>query len=419
MTKSNQKMGFTYFSSSEQLVDQQLDIWMPSLQASGGAYVIFQGSFDVAIPEDAFIYALRNEMKSYVHFNVILPSAKTFNDTSLLLDIYKKWGCEYVILGDKPNIKHNWSLAEWQYDTLVERFLDRFIPLAYHSMRVGLKPVLAPLQPGGDYWDYAFLELLLDGLYQRKMTSILEHLTLASYGYTYSKPLSWGTGGPEHWPGSFPYQTPEGQEDQIGFNNFAWVQAAGERLTGSKMPVIILDAGRPAPIVKNQDSDQGMSEIQKIITAYNTDGLIENNDLPSFNENVVGCTFSLDTLRLLIGEGFLPATVEQVFSSKKTKLNKETKNNENQSKIAHYLLLPCYESGVSDAILNKVRPLIKKFRPTVGFSLEEASHATKVSVYPDPYQFSDEQIDRLRAAGCKVEILPDSGIEIATILQAN
>lgn len=419
MTKSNQKMGFTYFSSTEQLVNQQLDIWMPSLQANGGAYVVFQGNFDVAIPEDAFVCALSSDLQPFVHFNVVLPSAKTFNDTSLLLDIYKKWGCEYVVLGDKPNKKSNWSLADWHYETLVERFLDRFIPLAYHSIRIGLKPILAPLEPGGDYWDYAFLELLLEGLCQRKMTSILDHLTLASYGYTYNKPLSWGSGGPEHWPGSIPYQTPEGQEDQIGFNNFAWVQAAGERLTGSKMPVIILDVGRPAPILTQNDGDLSLSEIQKIITACQADGLGENSDLPSFNEHVVGCTYSLDTLKHLKGEGFSPVTVEQLFNSKKTKLNKAAKSNENQSKIAHYLLLPCYESGVSDAVLNKVRPLIKRFRPTVGFSLEEASHAAKVSVYPDPYQFSDLQIDQLRAAGCKVEILPDSGIEIATILQAN
>jgi len=66
MTKSNQKMGFTYFSSTEQLVNQQLDIWMPSLQASGGAYVVFQGNFDVAIPEDAFVCALSSDLQPFV-----------------------------------------------------------------------------------------------------------------------------------------------------------------------------------------------------------------------------------------------------------------------------------------------------------------------------------------------------------------
>jgi hypothetical protein len=88
-----------------------------------------------------------------------------------------------------------------------------------------------------------------------------------------------------------------------------------------------------------------------------------------------------------------------------------------QKHLAHYLLLPSYESGVSDVVLNKVRPIIKKLHPTMGFSLEEASHAEKVSIFPDPYLFKEQQINQLRSAGCEVEILPESGIEIATRLQ--
>jgi hypothetical protein len=72
---------------------------------------------------------------------------------------------------------------------------------------------------------------------------------------------------------------------------------------------------------------------------------------------------------------------------------------------------------VSDVVLNKVRPLIKKFRPTLGFSIEEALHAAKVTVFPDPNIFTAEQINKLRVAGCDVEILPQAGIEIATLLQ--
>lgn len=413
-------MGFTYFSSPQYRVGQEINTWMPTLKSCGGSYVIFQGNFDVAVTEDSLIAANEHEIEPMVHFNSTLPSAKSFNETSLLLDIYKKWGCKYVILGDKPNTKNNWPIADWHYETLVDRFLDRFIPLAYHSIRIGLNPVLGPLQPGGDYWDCAFLELFLEGLNQRKMTSILNKLTLASYGYTYHKPLTWGAGGPERWPGSKPYQTPDGQEDQIGFNNFEWVQAAGERLTGTKMPVIILDAGRPAPIIGKLEDVHSITEIQKIITAHlssSTYGFVDESKLPSFNQFVIGCTFNLDTLKSLLGDDFSLVALEQLFGAKNLLIKKAEAGNGNQKYFSHYLLLPSYASGVSDAILNKVRPLIKKLRPTVGFSLEEASHAVKVSIFPDPYQFKDEQIDQLRTSGCKVEILPDSGIDIATKLQ--
>jgi hypothetical protein len=92
---------------------------------------------------------------------------------------------------------------------------------------------------------------------------------------------------------------------------------------------------------------------------------------------------------------------------------------DNQKIISHYLLLPTHANSISDAVLNKVRPIIKKFRPTVGFSLVEASFAEKVSIYPDLILFPEEVINQLRRAGCKVEILPDSGIEIATMLQGS
>ena len=99
----------------------------------------------------------------------------------------------------------------------------------------------------------------------------------------------------------------------------------------------------------------------------------------------------------------------------KTELSSKAEK-QGQKMISHYLLLPSYASGVSDAILNKVRPIIKHQHPTVGFSLEEAAFAKKVSVYPDPIIFSEEQLSQLRSTGSVVEVLPESGIEIATLI---
>ena len=420
MTINTQKMGFSYFSSPKYLVSQQLNAWIPSLEKWGASYVIYQANFDVAVPEDAFQCAQDHGLEPIVHFKTTLPSAKAFNEASLLLDIYKKWGCKYVILGDQPNTKNAWPIANWHYETLVDRFLDRFIPLAYHAVRIDLNPILAPLNPGGDYWDCAFLELLLDGLNQRKMKCILENITLASYGYTFHKSLSWGTGGPQQWPGSKPYETPEGQEDQLGFNNFEWVQAAGERMIGVKMPVIILDAGWPGPAFEQLRAEKAIEKINKINTACRNPipgDSGDKSDSPNFNDLVLGCTFSLDTLRTLMGDGFSKGAMEEIFSAGQQSGGKTTALDGNQKYLAHYLLLPSYDSGVSDVVLNKIRPLIKKLRPTVGFSLEEASHAARVSIFPDPYLFKEQQINQLRSAGCEVEILPDSGIEIATKLQ--
>jgi hypothetical protein len=135
------------------------------------------------------------------------------------------------------------------------------------------------------------------------------------------------------------------------------------------------------------------------------------------NESVIACTFNLETLKSLLGTEFSLEALTRLFLSQKQAEKKAKAHYEGHKPLKHYLLLPAYASGVSDVVLNKVRPLIKKYRPTVGFSLEEAACASKVSIYPDPVLFKDEQINQLRAAGCEVEILPQSGIEIATLLQ--
>ena len=422
MADKSQQIGFSYFAEPKYLVAQHLHTWMPLMQKWGATYTVLQSNFDLAVPEDVFISARNNGLDLFVHFSVPLPSARAFNDASVLLDIYKKWGTKYVILGDQPNAKHAWPIANWHYETLVENYLDRFIPLANHAVRIGLHPILAPLLPGGDYWDCAFLELLLDGLKKHQMEHVIKSLTLASYGYTFHKPLLWGEGGPERWSGSKPYQTPEGHQDQIGFNNYEWVQASSQRMLGEKLPVIILDAGRPSPSIEPVEDEGAIKSLQILINTCREPLSIEtepSTEVPALNALVFGCTFGLDTFRTLLGDEFSIESLKRLFFGRASTEDKAFSAHTQVKYLKHYLLLPSYASGVPDVVLNKVRPLIKNLLPTVGFSLEEAACASKVSVFPDPFLFPDEKINLLRAAGCQVEILPNSGIEIATQLQGS
>jgi hypothetical protein len=84
--------------------------------------------------------------------------------------------------------------------------------------------------------------------------------------------------------------------------------------------------------------------------------------------------------------------------------------------IAHYLLLPSFDWGVSDWHLNAVRPFIKKYRPVVGFSLSEAACADRVTVIGGPEHFSEASLQELSASGCFVERIGGDGTSIATIL---
>ncbi|HJW91090.1 MAG TPA: hypothetical protein VJ436_10665, partial [Anaerolineales bacterium] len=84
--------------------------------------------------------------------------------------------------------------------------------------------------------------------------------------------------------------------------------------------------------------------------------------------------------------------------------------------IAHYLLLPAFEWGVSDWHLNAVRPFVKKYRPVVGFSLSEAACADRVTVIGGSDHFSEDSLQALRASGCFVERISGDGTSIASIL---
>ena len=414
MDNNNQRIGFIYFSEPTYFINRKIQTWLPALHDLGANTVIFGSDFSKAIPEDVFNCARVNDLTPVVHFKAELPLARKLNDVAFLLDVYSRWGVSDVILGDKPNLKLAWPTSGWHYENLVDHFLDRFIPLANHAVRIGLTPVMAPLQAGGDYWDTAFIELLLKGLMRRRLDAILDQLCLSCYGYTFNKPLSWGQGGPERWPGSKPYLTPNGQEDQLGFNNFEWLNRIGQKVTRKDYPVIILDAGNSGMQYSRQDGDSSVHDIRAIYKELN--GNEESRDLFA-KDSIKYCAFSLETI---LDRTIGVLSIENLNSVFKDENNVATgKNNydENKKLISHYLLLPSHTSGVADVVLNKVRPIIKKFQPTVGFSLEEAVLAKKVSVYPDEILFSDADLNQLRSSGCIVELLPESGIEIATRIQ--
>ncbi|MGI6741895.1 MAG: hypothetical protein ACOX7C_10575 [Brevefilum sp.] len=416
MTEIKQSFGFSYFTSPKFKVNVVVHDWLSQLRRLGASTLIIRADFEKAIPEDVFIIAQKNGLSPIVHFDGELPLARKLNDVAFLFNAYAKWGCSKVILGDKPNNKSAWPTSGWHYENLVDHFLDRFIPLASHAIKIGIDPVLSPLQPGGDYWDTAFIDLALNGLKRRRLDEILSNLTLASYGYTFNRPLSWGRGGPERWSASRPYHTPKGQEDQLGFNNFNWVQTTSQRIIGETLPVMILDAGNTGTIRSQTDPSLILRNIGKIYKGCFEDPIAdsENDENIKFGDLVYTCSFDLETLIQAKGPDLKSDDLNRVFDLQNTTNNKGGEKGRNKF-ITNYLLLPKYDSGISDVIMNKVRPLIKKLHPTIGFSLQEAATAKTVMVYPDPHLFTDEALNQLRASGSVVKVLPESGIEIATL----
>ena len=59
--------------------------------------------------------------------------------------------------------------------------------------------------------------------------------------------------------------------------------------------------------------------------------------------------------------------------------------------------------------MESIRPVIEKYHPTVGFSVEEACLADRVTIAGGNQAFSDADLQRLREAGCSLEILETGG----------
>jgi hypothetical protein len=82
--------------------------------------------------------------------------------------------------------------------------------------------------------------------------------------------------------------------------------------------------------------------------------------------------------------------------------------------ISHYLLLPSREWGAADYHLEAIRPFISRYRPTIGFSPVEASHAKRVTVIGGSSTVPESIIDGLLAAGCIVEQISADGMNVAS-----
>lgn len=437
------RLGFHYFSDTLHYRESDLHAWLPELQSLGAGWLVLTTPFDRAIPE-LFIRGLFNGgIQPILHFNYSIPSLQKNKDLPTLLSTYAKWGVKYVIFSDRPNTHQCWSSATWAQEDLVERFLDFFLPLAETAIQLGMTPAFPPLEPGGSYWDTTFLQSIMQSILRRQKDKILDTLVIAAYAWTHGKPLTYGSGGPERWAGTRPYFTPPDEEDQRGFNIFEWYQAIIESTIGKTLPILLLGGGTPgndlsdhAPemspaehaainmaiiqalagtdVADPSASGKTISALPDYVLCINLADLAATEDSPatkyawfkpgSNNLPIVGALRQWQSSRSLT---YSPVPIPKTGISSAL---------ENCRFISHYILLPCYEWGVSDWHLEVVKPFVKKYQTTIGFSIDEAKHAARVTVIGNTQSIPEDTVDQLRLAGCLVERISGDGISIASQL---
>jgi hypothetical protein len=433
------RTGFHFYPDSLHYRESDLAAWLPELKALGAGWLVLLSSSVRAIPEHFLCRLVEEGIEPIIQF-IDIPLYRP-SETRLLeplLQSYARWGCKTVQFFDTPNCKSSWQGGEWSQRDLIERFLDRWLPLANLTIQNGLVPLFPPLEPGGAYWDTAFLLGVLEGLKRRRQTEIIENLILSAYGWSFQRSLNWGTGGPRRWKESRPYSTPQNSQDQRGFRAYEWYQTIAEAVLGHIFPIVILQAGlETKPSQSSPDENFYLRQANDCLNIAHlaanqltTDALHPATLLEPLPASVIACNYYC--LATAPSSPYLPFAWFQApgvsvpaAQALKTFTAQHTETQaipiprvlpQDQRAIRHYLLIPSFEWGVSDFHLEIIRPFIKKYRPTIGFSSIEAATAQRVTVINDAQCFPAEVLSQLHRAGCQVDWIAASGTDIASIL---
>ena len=434
----NNRIGFHYFPDPNHFRESDLYSWLPELKMLGAHWLILTAPAARAIPEFFINGLIDNGIEPILHFQLNLDNPPATKDLEFLFYNYARWGVNYLILYDSPNQRTAWSPTTWSQNDLVEHFLDRFIPPAETAAKSGLIPVFPPLKPGGDYWDTAFLRGSLQSIERRGNFYLLDRLGLSANAFAGNRPLSWGSGGPERWPEARPYHTKPGGQDQCGFAIADWYIAITQAVLGESRPVILTHLGSSPGGMKSSEHDQ-KAHVRRTLEmvqalAGPASGPKNNPMMASVNalppEVLCGNFWLLcsepDSLHakqawFLPGEPGSPRA-QALIRWQSSSENPPIKDHKSSSApftnhpIPHYLVLPAFEWGITDSHLNAARPFIRKYRPMIGFSLNYAFMAERVTVVGNTEQFPECALEQLRNAGCRVERISGDGTSIATQL---
>lgn len=423
------RMGFHYFADTDHYTAKDLSIWLPILKQINASWLVLLANASRAIPEQFISSLVDGGINPVLHMLLPLPNSPAAGEMKALLKAYSRWGVQHIILFDRPNMMHNWSTAGWIQQDLVERFVDRFLPLASSVAQSGMMPIFPPLEPGGNYWDLSFLKQALQSIERRGYTDLVRQMGLASYAFTYNHELDYGSGGPIKWPKSIPYVNSPDSEDQRGFRNYEWLQSTAVAACGQELPVFMLGAGIKEPGVSYSP------EIHAGICLNILDQLKGTSAEMTIPDYVQCCNFYLlsaapgsnqyEQAWFKTEDDYLPIVdlllpeFDQTLVAGKGNVSVEDNSNINfnhSHPIEHYLLLPLYDWGVAEYHLEVTRPFIQKYHPTIGFSIQEAALAKKVTVIGGELTFSDEALSELRSSGSIVDRVTGDGISIATQL---
>ena len=417
------RIGFHYFPDGLHYAEKDLEIWLPRLKELDARWLVLNSPRDRAIPEE-FVGALAQaKIKTIVNLDYPLSQEPAWTDLEILLRSYGKWGLDYAILDQQPNSQSAWGTAFWKQADLACAYAKRFRQFAEIALDCGIKPVFAPLLPGGDYWDLAFLEAALKTLSETSDSFILNNVVLSAYAWDFGRSLNWGAGGPKAWQQVKAYKIPQGSQDQRGFRTYEWYAQISQKVLGKKLPMLTLQAGlRDDPLSHvSTDLSSGLSKQLAVYRLLKDENVYDPDNpeklISAIGPEVLACNFfllsgpSASSINAWFNPDGTPAAVasevlknisEGHISQKSTPLSQLSNPD---FKFDTYILISDSLRPRIREILQKLHPFISRNKPLVGFSADEAEQAANVLWIAYENNISSSEIDRLKSTGSQVRIL--------------
>ncbi len=425
-TTSKSRIGFHYFQDTIHYTSKDLGTWLPRLKDLSAGWVILQADSSRAIPETFISSLIGSGITPIIHMALPLPNTPDARDLKTILEAYSRWGVKHVILFDKPNLVQSWSLSSWSQEELVERFVDRFLPVALQVSQLKMIPVFPPLHPGGDYWDLIFLKQALASIVRRGRENLINHMAFCAYAYTFEHELTWGSGAQSRWTEAKPYEVSENTQDQRGFNQYEWMNTIVRSFTRIDAAFFLLGAGA----IDNKryyTPEEHAEVIQRILDrltradhAHSIPGYVKSCAFYSLcaDENDPAFDFAWyrpDGSTLPIVASLLNQSEEDAIKDVEEVLNPEPIIQPGKFFIFdHYLLIPDNEESLSKFNLKAIQPFIQQYHPTIGFSTEDAAKARRVTLIGDSSSIPPEFIEKMQENGCIVDLISEDGTNIAT-----
>lgn len=433
------RLGFHYFPDAEHYSQKHLNLWLPILQQMKTGWLVLQSPVTHAIPEDFILPLVEAGIKVIVDFWHVLTQEPDWVEMNVFLSAYGKWGVNYAVFDRNANLRDSWGSSRWGNPDLIKTYADRFLEFAGLALENGVHPVLGPLVPGGDYWDTAFLKILLAEIAESASAIIRNNMELSAYGWGYHRSLDWGVGGPAAWPDAGPYQKPDdATQNPQGFRAYEWVDAAARLVFGRSLPIILFEGGVSSSIgttepeasdLRDQLNIVGLINDRNIYSQENSNRLVA--PLPSYVKSVNFfvlssnqpehqslCWFQEDGSPLppaqayYVREGLLNQAVPAEYSQP-IPLQEET----SKYKYHRYILISKDLLPTAEGILESLHSLIERDKPMVGFSSDDACQAAAITYITTDKEADPDLMQILRSRGSLISIVHPQ--EIPSLIREN